>query len=176
MSLATLSPGKNVPEELNVIIEISPKTGRVKYEVDKESGLLCVDRFMATTMIYPCLYGYVPSTLGEDGDPLDVLILSPELVLPGTLMTARPVGMLNMDDESGGDAKILALPTKKACPQFAHMETLEDIPKLDLDRIGHFFAHYKDLEPNKWVKIKGWEDKEATFKVIHEGVERYQSA
>lgn len=173
MSLATLSPGKNIPEELNVVIEITPQTGRVKYELDKDTGLLRVDRFMTTTMIYPCLYGYVPNTLGEDGDPLDVLVLSPDPVLPGTWMTARPIGVLNMEDEAGGDAKILALPTKKGCPQMAHLNVLEDISDLELKRIAHFFAHYKDLEENKWVKVAGWEGKESAFQIIRDAVARH---
>jgi inorganic pyrophosphatase len=174
MSLSTLSPGKNVPEELNVVIEITPQTGRVKYELDKDTGMLSVDRFMATTMIYPCLYGYVPNTLAEDGDPLDVLVLSPEPVLPGTLMTARPIAVLEMEDEAGGDAKILALPTKKACPQYAHLNSLEDIPSLELERIAHFFSHYKDLEKNKWVKVGGWEGQEVAFQIIRDAVARHR--
>lgn len=176
MSLASLSPGNNVPEELNVIIEITPETGRVKYEVDKDTGLLSVDRFMATTMIYPCLYGYVPNTLGEDNDPLDVLVLSPDPVLPGTLMTARPIAVLDMEDEAGGDAKILAVPTKKACPQFAHIDSLKDVQDLELERISHFFAHYKDLEANKWVKVGGWEGKETAFQIIRDSVTRHNES
>ena len=173
MSLATLSPGKNVPEELNVVIEITPQTGCVKYELDKDTGLLSVDRFMTTTMVYPCLYGYVPNTLGEVGDPLDVLVLSPDSVLPGTLMTARPVAVLNMEDEAGGDAKILAVPTKKGCPQMAHINGLADVPDLELKRIAHFFAHYKDLEKGKWVKVGAWEGQEAAFQIIREAVARH---
>lgn len=173
MSLANLSPGKNAPEELNVVIEITPQTGRVKYELDKDTGLLCVDRFMATTMVYPCLYGYVPNTLAEDGDPLDVLVLSPDPVMPGTLMTARPIAVLDMEDEAGGDAKILALPTKKACPQFAHIDSIQDVQDLELERISHFFSHYKDLEPNKWVKVGGWENQETAFQIIRDAIARH---
>lgn len=174
MSLAAICPGENAPEELNVVIEITPETGRVKYELDKDSGLLRVDRFMGTTMLYPCLYGYVPNTLAEDGDPLDVLVLSPEPVLPGTWMKARPIAVLDMEDEAGGDAKILAVPTKKTCPEYADINSLEDVPPLQLERIVHFFSHYKDLEKNKWVKVGGWGNQEVAFQVIRDAIARHK--
>ena len=172
MSLSQLSPGENAPHVMNVIIEITPETGRVKYEVDKDTGLLSVDRFMATTMTYPCLYGYVPNTLAEDGDPLDVLVLSPDPVLPGSLMHVRPIAVLDMTDEAGGDAKILALPTEKMCPQLAHIQSLSDVQPLELERISHFFSHYKDLEPNKWVKVGDWQSQEVAFRIIEEAIAR----
>lgn len=174
MSFSSLSAGDNIPNEMNVVIEITPETGTVKYEVDKDTGLLCVDRFMTSTMVYPCAYGYVPQTLGEDGDPLDVLVMTPDAILPGTFLTARPIAVLDMVDEAGGDAKILAVPMAKGCPQLAHINTLADVPELLLEKISHFFAHYKDLEPNKWVKVGGWENEEVAFQIINDGVKRYE--
>ena len=173
MSLSNVSPGPKTPEIINTIIEITPETGSVKYEVDKDTGLLSVDRFMSTTMIYPCLYGYVPNTLAEDGDPLDVLVLSPATVLPGSIMQVRPIAVLDMTDEAGGDAKILAVPTEKSCPQLAHIQSVADVPDLELERISHFFSHYKDLEPTKWVKVGGWESQEVAFQVIRDSITRH---
>ncbi len=172
--LDKLSPGKNIPDDFNVIIEIPAQGGSLKYEFDKEAGLLSVDRFMTTPMYYPCNYGFIPNTLSNDGDPVDVLVMTPEPILPGCLIRARAIGVLHMTDESGEDAKILAVPIEKVCLQMTHIKSLSDIPKIQLDAIVHFFEHYKDLEPNKWVKLQGWADKAAAEKEINESIERYQ--
>lgn len=173
-TLEKISPGKNIPDDFNVIIEIQAHGGCLKYEFDKEHGLLCVDRFMTTAMSYPCNYGFVPNTLSNDGDPVDVLVMTPEPILPGTLIRARALGLLNMTDEAGEDAKILAVPIEKVCLEFAHIKSLQDIPKIKLDAIVHFFEHYKDLEPGKWVKLKGWSDKSAAEKEINDSIARFQ--
>jgi len=172
MGIEAITAGANAPEELNAIIEITPATGSVKYEFDKDTGMLTVDRFMGTTMQYPCLYGFVPNTLAEDGDPLDILVLSPDNVMPGSVMAVRPIAVLIMEDESGLDSKVLTVPTKKACPSMAHMNTLADVPTHTRDQIQHFFERYKDLEPNKWVKVTGWECVEKAHAIIRDSIER----
>lgn len=169
----TIPAGSSLPDDFNVIIEIPTDGGAIKYEVDKETGRLSVDRFMPTSMRYPCNYGYVPSTLAEDGDPVDVLVMTPHPVWPGSLLRARPIGLLNMEDEAGPDSKILAVPIEKACRYMVGIQSLQDVPKVFLDTLVHFFEHYKDLEPNKWVKVKGWGDKAAAEKELRNGVERY---
>jgi inorganic pyrophosphatase len=174
-ALSAISAGKNIPDDINVIIEIPANAMPVKYELDKDTGLLAVDRFMPTAMIYPCNYGYIPSTLADDGDPVDMLVMTPWPVQPGALVRCRAIGMLNMTDESGEDAKLLGVPIEKACKQYSHIKTLNDVSKTLLDSIEHFFSHYKDLEPNKWVKIKGWEDVSAAQKEITESVKRYKA-
>lgn len=166
--------GENFPHDFNVVIEIPTDGGAIKYEVDKETGLLSVDRFMPTSMRYPCNYGYVPSTLAEDGDPVDVLVVTPHPVCPGSILRARAIGILHMEDEAGPDSKILAVPIEKACRQMADLQSLQDISKVLLDTIVHFFEHYKDLEPNKWVKVKGWGDKAAAERELQASVERYR--
>lgn len=174
MSFNQLSVGKQIPDDINVIIEIPADNSQVKYEVDKDSGVLVVDRFMPTSMHYPCDYGYIPATLAEDGDPVDVLVMTPFKVQAGCLIRCRVVGMLNMTDESGRDSKLLALPIEKICRQFAHIQKLEDIPQITRDSIVHFFEHYKGLEPEKWVKLEGWAGKEAAAAEIEQAVARYQ--
>lgn len=174
-SLHAVSPGKNIPDDINVVIEISANGAPVKYEMDKETGLLMVDRFMAVGMHYPCNYGFVPNTLSLDGDPVDVLVMTPYAVQPGSLMRCRAVGVLQMTDESGEDYKILALPIEKACPHYSHIKTLEDVPQVTRDAIAHFFEHYKKLEPNKWVKIGDWLGRDAAAKEISESIARYQN-
>ena len=174
MPFDQIPAGKAVPTDINVIIEISSCSEPTKYEVDKETGMLCVDRFIATSMIYPTNYGYVPSTLSGDGDPADVLVITPNPVQPGSLIRCRPVAMLSMEDESGEDNKVLALPIAKVCAEYAHMQTLADINPQLLARIKHFFEHYKDLEQGKWVKVKDWQDKAAAEKEIIDSVARYQ--
>jgi inorganic pyrophosphatase len=144
------------PDEINVIIEISMDSDPIKYEVDKESGLIKVDRFMNVAMRYPCNYGYVPQTLGNDGDPLDALVICQYPVIPGCILKARPIGALMMEDESGIDEKIIALPTIKADPFFADIYDIDDLADLTKQKIKHFFQHYKDLEKNKWVKVQDW--------------------
>ena len=173
MSLEKVSPGKNAPEQFNVIIEIPMNADPIKYEVDKESGALFVDRFMTTAMHYPCNYGYVPQTLSDDGDPVDVLVITPFPLVPGVVVTCRPIGMLRMEDEAGGDAKLLAVPIDKILPIYQHWQRPEDMNDLRLQQIQHFFEHYKDLEPGKWVKINGWEGPDAARSEIRAGIASY---
>ena len=176
MSLNTVPAGKNLPDEINVIIEIPAHADPVKYEVDKDSGAIFVDRFMSTCMHYPTNYGYVPHTLSDDGDPADVLVITPFPLLPGSVIRCRPIGVLNMTDESGGDAKILAVPADKLSTIYRGINDIDQIPALTLNQIEHFFAHYKDLEPNKWVKIEGWENADAAKKELVDSVTRYEEA
>jgi inorganic pyrophosphatase len=173
MSLNNVQPGSKIPDQFNVIIEIPMNSDPVKYEVDKESGAVFVDRFMGTAMHYPCNYGYIPQTLSEDGDPADVLVLTPFPIPPGVVITCRALGVLHMDDESGGDAKLLAVPTEKILPMYANIQKMEDLNPLVTQQIQHFFEHYKDLEKGKWVKVKGWEGIEAAKQEIMGSVERY---
>ena len=172
MALNSVSAGKSLPEDFNVIIEITAHSDPVKYEVDKESGAIFVDRFMGTAMHYPCNYGYVPQTLSLDGDPVDVLVLTPFPLVPGSVVPCRAIGVLNMEDESGQDAKVLAVPTEKILPTYAGIKSHGDVDPLILARIQHFFEHYKDLEKGKWVKVTGWADAEAARAEISSGVER----
>lgn len=169
-----VTTGRNVPNDLNVIIEIAANSDPVKYELDKETGLLCVDRFIASNMRYPCDYGYLPQTLSEDGDPVDVLVLSPYPLLPGSLIRVRPVGVLNMTDESGKDAKILSVPIDSLSPLYQHIKSPEDIPAYLLEQICHFFKHYKALEKDKWVEIDGFEDAEQAKIIILASQKRFE--
>lgn len=174
MYLEHLTPGKDAPNDINVIIEISSHSDPIKYEVDKKTGMLMVDRFVATSMHYPCDYGFVPHTLSEDGDPVDVLVMAPFPLKPGILIRCRPVGMLRMTDESGVDTKILAVPVDKLTHRYQTVKQPEDLGKDTLATIEHFFQHYKDLEPGKWVKTNGWENAEAAKAEIVACIERYE--
>mgnify|MGYP000716198826 CR=1 FL=1 len=174
MSLNAVPAGKNIPDEINVIIEIPAHSDPVKYEVDKESGAIFVDRFMATCMHYPCNYGYVPHTLSEDGDPVDVLVPTPHPLMPGSVIRCRPVGVLKMTDESGEDAKVVAVPHSKLSKEYDHIQDVNDLPELLKAQITHFFERYKELESGKWVKVDGWEDVESARKEILESYERAQ--
>lgn len=174
MALKNVTAGSSAPEEFNVIIEIPAQSDPIKYEVDKESGALFVDRFMMTAMHYPCNYGYVPGTISDDGDPVDVLVITPFPVAMGAVVRCRPLGVLMMDDEAGGDAKLLAVPTNKTLPIYKHWQKIEDINPDRLASIQHFFEHYKDLEKGKWVKVRGWEGPEIARKEIVNGMARYQ--
>ncbi len=176
MSLNLVPSGKDLPNDFNVIIEIPANGDPVKYEVDKESGAIFVDRFMGTSMQYPCNYGYIPHTLADDGDPVDVLVITPVPLLPGVVVRCRALGMLNMEDEAGGDAKLLAVPVEKICGLYAYQKTYKDVSPWRLEMIAHFFEHYKDLDKGKWVKIKGWEGIEEAHKEIMDGVARYNDA
>jgi inorganic pyrophosphatase len=176
MNLDRVGPGKKVPDEVNVIIEIPAHSDPVKYEVDKETGAMFVDRFMNTAMHYPCNYGYIPHTLSEDGDPVDVLVVTPIPLISGSVIVCRVVGVLKMIDESGPDAKLLAVPVDKLCKLYCGVKTPEDMPPLLLHQIAHFFEHYKDLEEGKWVKVEGWAGTEAARQEILESIERYQQA
>jgi inorganic pyrophosphatase len=174
MSLDKVSPGKNVPDSFNVIIEIPMNADPIKYEVDKESGAIFVDRFMSTSMHYPTNYGYVPHTISGDGDPVDVLVITPVPLIPGVVVTCRPLGILKMEDEAGQDGKVLAVPTDKILAIYSQWQTPEDLNPLRLKTIAHFFEHYKDLEPGKWVKILGWEGPQAARQEIMDGIANYQ--
>ena len=174
MSLDSVSPGKNAPAEFNVIIEIPMNSDPIKYEVDKATGTLFVDRFMTTAMYYPANYGYVPQTLSGDGDPVDVLVITPYPLQPGVGVTCRPLGILKMEDEAGIDGKVLAVPIDKILPIYSHWKKVDDINPMRLQAISHFFEHYKDLEPGKWVKVLGWEGPEAARKEIMDGIAAYK--
>ncbi len=174
MSLNLVPAGKNLPEDFNVIIEIPMNGAPIKYEVDKDSGAIFVDRFMATAMHYPCNYGYIPSTLSEDGDPVDVLVVTPFPLIPGVVVRCRTIGMLRMSDESGVDAKLIAVPVDKLSKLYQNVKTLQDLPELLIAQIVHFFEHYKDLEPGKWVKVDEWADAAAAKAEIMASVQRYQ--
>ncbi len=176
MNLDRVSSGKDLPNDINVIIEIPAHSDPVKYEVDKKTGAMFVDRFMTTAMHYPCNYGYIPHTLSDDGDPADVLVITPIPLISGSVIRCRPVGVLNMDDEAGGDAKLIAVPHDKLCVGYRKVHEATDLPELLLAQIAHFFEHYKDLEPNKWVKIKGWGDAAEACAEITASVERYNNA
>ncbi len=176
MFLNKVDAGRNLPDEFNVIIEIPAHSDPVKYEIDKETGALFVDRFMNAAMHYPCNYGYIPNTLCEDGDPLDVLVVAPLPVISGCVVRARPLGVLKMTDESGGDAKILAVPIKKECTQFDEINSYEQMSKTLLGRIAHFFQHYKDLDSGKWVTIDGWFGPDEARAEVMRGVARYQDS
>ena len=173
MSLDNVTAGKNLPEHFNVIIEIPMNADPIKYEVDKESGAIFVDRFMGTAMHYPCNYGYVPKTISDDGDPVDVLVITPFPLIPGVVVSCRAIGILLMEDEAGGDAKILAVPENKILSIYTHWQKPEDMNPLRLNQIKHFFEHYKDLEPGKWVKTRGWEGPKSAHQEILQGIERY---
>jgi inorganic pyrophosphatase len=175
MSLQQVPAGKNLPDEINVIIEVPMNSPAIKYEIDKESGAIFVDRMLKTAMYYPCNYGYVPHSLCGDGDPLDVLVVLPLPLVPGTVIQCRPVGVLQMKDEAGEDAKILAVPVTDVTGIYRDIVSFEDIDELLLDQIEHFFEHYKDLEPNKWVRTGEWEDVNVARQEIMDAIECYQA-
>jgi inorganic pyrophosphatase len=174
MGLKEIPSGKNLPKDVNVVVEIPMNGPPVKYEVDKTTGALFVDRFMSTAMFYPANYGYIPQTLSLDGDPVDVLVVTPVPLQTGTVISCRPVGMLKMTDESGEDAKLIAVPSDKLCQYYRKVESYRDLPQPLLLSIEHFFAHYKDLEEGKWVRIDGWDDISAAHQEILDSIKRYQ--
>jgi len=173
MGLDLVNAGAHAPGIFNVIIEIPMNADPIKYEVDKETGAIFVDRFMGTAMHYPCNYGYVPRTLAEDGDPVDVLVITPFPLLPGVVVRCRPLGLLQMTDEAGADSKVLAVPDDEVLPIYSHWQRHEDIHPQRLFQIQHFFEHYKDLEPGKWVRIEGWRGVEQAKSEIAGGMQRY---
>ena len=175
MSLDNVTPGSKVPEAFNVIIEIPMNADPIKYEVDKETGAIFVDRFMSTAMHYPTNYGYVPKTLSGDGDPVDVLVITPVPLIPGVVVPCRAIGILKMTDEAGEDGKVLAVPTDKILSLYSRWQKPEDLNPMRLKAIEHFFEHYKDLEPGKWVKVQGWEDKASAHKEILDGIAAYNA-
>lgn len=176
MNLDRVTSGSNVPDDVNVIIEIPVRGDPVKYEVDKTTGAMFVDRFMNTAMHYPCNYGYIPHTLSEDGDPVDVLVVTPVPLISGSVIRCRPIGVLKMSDESGPDAKLLAVPIDKLCTLYRQVKSPADMPQMLLAQIAHFFEHYKDLEPNKWVRVEGWAGPEEAKAEILASVQRFQEA
>ncbi|MDE2515185.1 MAG: inorganic diphosphatase [Rhodospirillales bacterium] len=165
MDVAKIPTGHNPPRDINVVVEI-PQGSAVKYEVDKASGAIFVDRFLFTPMAYPAAYGFIPGTLSADGDPADALVLVPAQVVPGAVVRARPIGMLLMEDEAGQDEKIVCVPHDRVHPQHSHVETIDDLPEITRAAIEHFFERYKDLEKGKWVKVTGWAGRDAAEAAI----------
>ncbi|MFC1658938.1 inorganic diphosphatase [Pseudomonadota bacterium] len=176
MALDKISMGSNPPEEVNVIIEVPMNSDPVKYEIDKKSGILFVDRFISTPMYYPCNYGFIPNTLSDDGDPVDVLVVSEFKVQAGAIIPAKPVGVFIMEDEKGMDEKIIAVPTEDMNSEYSGLNELKEIPIVVLNRIKHFFERYKDLEKGKWVKVKHFEGRKEALQIIQEAVARAKMA
>ena len=176
MSFDRVPAGKEIPHDCNVIIEIPMNADPIKYEVDKDTGAVFVDRFMSTAMHYPCNYGYIPQTLSDDGDPCDVLVLSPVPLITGVVVRCRPIGMLKLDDEAGGDAKILAVPIDKLSSLYRQVKSPRDLPEITTRQIAHFFEHYKDLEPGKWVRVGSWVEAEDARTEIVESIARFNRA
>jgi inorganic pyrophosphatase len=174
MIFDNIPAGKDLPNDIYVAIEIPANSSPIKYEIDKDMGAVLVDRFMATPMFYPANYGFIPHTLADDGDPLDVLVITPYPVLPGSVIRCRPVGMLNMEDEAGGDEKLIAVPHEKLTTAYNDVHDVEDLPSLLKEQIRHFFENYKDLEAGKWVKIIGWENADAARASIEKAAAAYK--
>jgi inorganic pyrophosphatase len=172
MRIDAIAVGHNPPEDVNVIVEVPIGGEPIKYEMDKAAGTLVVDRFLHTPMRYPGNYGFVPHTLSEDGDPIDVLVANTRPIVPGAVINVRPIGVLRMVDDAGGDEKILAVPVPKLTKRYEHVVNYTDLPKITLEQVQHFFEHYKDLEPGKWVKMNGWGDAAEAKKLIREAIER----
>lgn len=176
MRIDAISIGKNAPHEVNVIIEVPIGGEPIKYEMDKDAGALVVDRFLYTSMRYPGNYGFIPHTLSDDGDPCDVIVCNTRAIIPGAIMAVRPVGVLLMEDESGGDEKIIAVPSNKLTKRYEKVVNYTDLPQITLDQIQHFFEHYKDLEPGKWVKVVRWGDAAEARSLIEKGTEKARAA
>ena len=175
MDISKISIGENPPYDVNAIIEIPMGGVPVKYELDKASGAMFVDRFLHTAMYYPGNYGFVPHTLSEDGDPIDVVVVGPHAVVPGAVIRVRPVGALMMEDEAGGDEKIIAVPVDKLHPFYSNVRNYTDLPPVLIEQIGHFFQHYKDLEKGKWAKLSRLVDVEDAEAMVVAAIERYQA-
>jgi inorganic pyrophosphatase len=176
MDIAKVPVGKNPPYDVNVLIEIPMGGNPVKYELDKESGAMYVDRFLHTAMYYPCNYGFIPHTLSDDGDPVDAAVLAQIPVSPGVIIRSRPIGVLIMEDESGIDEKILCVPVDDLHPYYASVASYREMPKILCDQLEHFFAHYKDLEEGKWVKVKRWGEAQEAFDLVRQGMDRQAAA
>ncbi len=176
MRLDAIAIGKNPPHDVNVVVEVPIGGEPIKYEMDKEAGTLVVDRFLYTPMRYPGNYGFVPHTLSEDGDPIDVLIANTRPIIPGAVINVKPIGVLRMEDDGGGDEKIIAVPSPKLTQRYAKVENYSDLPEISWKQIEHFFLHYKDLEPGKWVKLLGWGDAAEARRLIVEAIERARLA
>jgi len=175
MRIDAISTGRNPPHEVNVIVEVPVGGEPIKYEMDKAAGTLVVDRFLYTSMRYPGNYGFVPHTLSDDGDPIDVLIANQRGIVPGAVIAVRPVGVLKMRDEGGGDEKIIAVPVPRLTRRYEKVHNYTDLPEITLKQIEHFFEHYKDLETNKWVKVEGWGDVKEAEAMILQAIERYKA-
>jgi inorganic pyrophosphatase len=176
MNFDAIAIGRNPPHEVNVVVEVPVGGEPIKYEMDKEAGTLVVDRFLYTSMRYPGNYGFVPHTLSDDGDPIDVLIANQRGIIPGAIVAVRPVGVLKMEDEAGGDEKIIAVPVPRLTRRYEHVRNYTDLPTITLQQIEHFFAHYKDLEADKWVKMLGWGDAAEARQMIMDAIERAKKA
>ena len=176
MNLNAIPIGKNAPHDVNVVIEVPIGGEPIKYEMDKESGALFVDRFLYTSMRYPGNYGFIPHTLSGDGDPCDVIVANTRALAPGAVISSRIVGVLLMEDEGGGDEKLLAVPSARLTQRYAHVHNYTDMPEITIKQIEHFFGHYKDLEPGKWVRIVRWGDAQEARKLVVEGIERAKQA
>jgi len=176
MNLDAISAGKNPPNDINVIIEVPIGGEPIKYELDKDSGALVVDRFLYTPMRYPGNYGFVPHTLSDDGDPIDVLVANTRGIAPGAVINCTPVGVLIMTDEAGQDEKVVAVPSPKLTQRYKNVQNYTDLPDITLKQIEHFFEHYKDLESNKWVKIDRWGDRAEAEALIEESIRRYKAS
>ncbi|GLK81660.1 MULTISPECIES: inorganic diphosphatase [Methylopila] len=176
MRIDAIPLGNNPPHEVNVVIEVPIGGEPIKYELDKASGTLVVDRFLYTSMRYPGNYGFIPHTLSDDGDPIDVLVANTRAIVPGAVISCRPVGVFKMEDEKGQDEKIIAVPTPKLTRRYENVKNYTDLPDITLSQIAHFFEHYKDLEGDKWVKALGWGDAAEAHKMIIEAIERAKAA
>ena len=172
MQLDAIPPGNDAPNDINVIIEVPVGGEPIKYEMDKASGALFVDRYLYTSMRYPCNYGFVPNTLSDDGDPVDVMVASTRAITPGAVINCRPIGVLLMSDEAGGDEKIIAVPSTRLTRRYETVESYKDLPEITMSQIEHFFQHYKDLEPNKWVKVEGWGDADEAKRLVQQAIDR----
>ncbi len=173
MNFDKVAPGKELPDDINVIIEIPANHDPIKYEIDEDSHVVKVDRFMGTPMFYPANYGYIPQTLSDDGDPLDALVVTPYPVMPASMIRCRPVGVLKMSDEEGEDAKLICVPHKKLTPVYENVKEHGDLPPLLIQQIEHFFENYKDLEEGKWVRVDGWDSADAARKEVEKAVANY---
>jgi inorganic pyrophosphatase len=173
MDIKKIGYGEKAPEEVNVIIEVPMGSDPVKYEFDKDTGAIMVDRFVQTAMFYPCNYGFIPNTLSKDGDPVDVLVVANYPIIPGAVIKVRPIGVLMMEDESGQDEKVLAVPTTKLDPYYSKINSFSDLPEALVNRIKHFFESYKALEKGKWVKVDGWQDEKSAKNIILEGIKHH---
>jgi inorganic pyrophosphatase len=176
MDISKITTGKNPPHEVNVIIEVPLRSDPIKYEFDKESSAIIVDRFIGTSMVYPCNYGFIPHTLSGDGDPADVLVVCELPIMPGAVIAVRPIAVLMMEDESGVDEKILAVPTSKLTTYYDNINSYKDLPDILIQKISNFFENYKKLEKNKWVKLLGWEEKEKALAIIEQAIENAKKA
>lgn len=173
MDISKISVGQNVPHDVNVLIEVPMGSEPIKYEIDKDAGVLVVDRFLHTAMYYPCNYGFIPHTLAGDGDPVDVLVVGDRPLMPGCVLAVRPVGVLVTEDEKGADEKILAVPQTRLHPFYSGVKSYKDLPEILIQQIAHFFQHYKDLEAKKWVKVVGWKDADEAARLVEEGIARH---